>query len=66
MIDKMVQNNTKTLAAIDDTADTILTLGDAINGMQVVMNSKQLVGAIVADMEFALAERANSRERGII
>ena len=66
MIDKMVQNNTKTLAAINDTADTILTLGDAINGMQVVMNSKALVGAIAADMEIALAVRANARERGII
>lgn len=58
-------DDTNAIGAINSLNSEVATLKDAINGMQVVMDSKALVGQIATPMDKALGKMAIAGRRGI-
>lgn len=58
-------DDTNAIGAINSLKSEVATLKDAINGMQVVMDGKALVGQIATPMDKALGKMAIAGRRGI-
>lgn len=52
------------VAAIDSLADRVVMMGQSIENMQIVLDSKKLVGGIAGQMDSALGVRAARAKRG--
>ena len=52
------------VAAIDSLANRVVMMGESIENMQVVLDSKKLVGGIAGQMDSALGVRATRARRG--
>ncbi len=65
-INAVLINNDEIISTISSIGDRVDDLESAILGMQVVINGKQLVGAIAGDMESELNSREVKRSRGVM
>lgn len=52
------------VAAVDSLADRVVMMGESIENMQVVLDSKKLIGGIAGKMDSALGIRASRTRRG--
>ena len=52
------------VAAVDSLADRVVMMGQSIENMQIVLDSKKLVGGIAGQMDSALGVRAARAKRG--
>ena len=52
------------VAAVDSLADRVVMMGQSIENMQIVLDSKKLVGGIAGQMDSALGVRAARARRG--
>ena len=52
------------VSAIDYLSDRVVMMGQSIENMQIVLDSKKLVGGISGQMDYALGQRASRARRG--